>query len=241
MDRLTFGGNDFSRPTWSPDSQFVVFGSFAGLFWARADGASQPQPLAPSKTVAEPWSITPDGKRWLFSAVTATTALDRASVVLENSRRPVEGQARRSRSSRRRLRAAAAASLTRRKWLAYMSNPPGRSMYVRAFPDNGGLWKISNNGGQTPDLVARWTRPALPVRRSGDGRELFGQRRHVRPGKPRVWLAKLGGMACDLSPDGKHLLVLTPVDSPDAPKAEHEVVLLQNFFDYVRKHVPAGK
>src|SRR5665213_2551120 len=37
------------------------------------------------------------------------------------------------------------------------------------------------------DLVAQWARPAVPVRRSGDGRELLGYWRHVRGGKtPRV-------------------------------------------------------
>ena len=37
------------------------------------------------------------------------------------------------------------------KWLAYESNSSGSDeIYVRAFPDNGGLWKISNNGGETP-------------------------------------------------------------------------------------------
>ena len=35
---------------------------------------------------------------------------------------------------------------------------------------------------------------------------------------PRVWLAKLGGTAWDLAPDGKRLAVLTPVgSSPKLP------------------------
>jgi hypothetical protein len=56
-----------------------------------------------------------------------------------------------------------------------------------------------------------------------------------------VWLEKVGGTAYDLFPDGKRLLVLAPVDLPGAPQVDHEVVLIQNFFDYLRKHVPAGK
>jgi hypothetical protein len=47
--------------------------------------------------------------------------------------------------------------------------------------------------------------------------------------KPRVWLAKLGGTEWDLAPDGKRMSVLTPVESPEAPKQEHEVVFLQDF------------
>ncbi len=61
------------------------------------------------------------------------------------------------------------------------------------------------------------------------------------PEKSRVWLAKVGGTAWDLSPDGKRLLVLAPVDSADAAKAEHEVVLFQNFFEYLKQKAPVGK
>ena len=59
--------------------------------------------------------------------------------------------------------------------------------------------------------------------------------------KPRVWVAKLGGTIWDLAPDGKRALVLTPVESAEAPKQEHEVVFLENFFDYLRQRVPLGK
>ena len=44
MTRLTFGGAHFTTPVWSRDGQFVIFGSMGlGTFWARADGAGQPQ------------------------------------------------------------------------------------------------------------------------------------------------------------------------------------------------------
>ena len=59
--------------------------------------------------------------------------------------------------------------------------------------------------------------------------------------KPRVWLAKAGGQAFGLSPDGKRVAVMAPVDTPEAPKADHEVVFLQNFFDELRRRVPVGK
>jgi hypothetical protein len=59
--------------------------------------------------------------------------------------------------------------------------------------------------------------------------------------KPRVWLAKLGGTQFDLSPDGKRLAVIIPVQSPAAPTVEHEVVFLENFFDELRRRAPVGK
>jgi hypothetical protein len=35
--------------------------------------------------------------------------------------------------------------------------------------------------------------------------------------------------------------VVTPVDCTDAPKREHEIVMLENFFDKLRRKVPVGK
>ena len=37
--------------------------------------------------------------------------------------------------------------------------------------------------------------------------------------KPRVWIAKLGGTEWDLAPDGKRVLVLTPVESAGSAQA----------------------
>jgi hypothetical protein len=60
--------------------------------------------------------------------------------------------------------------------------------------------------------------------------------------KPRVWTDKLDKIRDgDLAPDGKRMLVLTPVESAQPPKQEHEVVFLFNFFDELRRRVPAGK
>jgi hypothetical protein len=61
------------------------------------------------------------------------------------------------------------------------------------------------------------------------------------PEKPRVWLATLGGVRWDLSPDGKRIAIVTPVESADAPTQEHELVFLQNFADELRRKVPVGK
>ena len=59
------------------------------------------------------------------------------------------------------------------------------------------------------------------------------------PEKPRVWIAKLGGTQWDLAPDGKRVVVLTPAETAEATKQEHEVVFLLNFFDELRRRAPA--
>jgi hypothetical protein len=59
--------------------------------------------------------------------------------------------------------------------------------------------------------------------------------------KPRAWLAKVGGAALALSPNGKRLVVHAQADPADAPKTAHEVVMLLNFVDELRRRVPAGR
>ena len=62
----------------------------------------------------------------------------------------------------------------------------------------------------------------------------------VDAGQPRQWLERPAPFVTppDLAPDGKRVLVATPVESAEAPKQEHEVVFLENFFDYLRQRVP---
>src|SRR5262244_2201522 len=44
------------------------------------------------------------------------------------------------------------------KWIAYASNESGRwEVYVRSFPDRGGKWPVSTNGGGQP----KWRRKGL--------------------------------------------------------------------------------
>ena len=64
--------------------------------------------------------------------------------------------------------------------------------------------------------------------------------------KPRVWIPKLTGSniaagAIDVAPDDKRVAVVAPVESTEAPKQEHVIVMLLNFFDEVRRRVPTGK
>ena len=56
----------FIDPVWSPDGQSVIFGSLTGMFGARADGASQPQPLTQKQSVQSPEALAPDGKRLIY-------------------------------------------------------------------------------------------------------------------------------------------------------------------------------
>ena len=59
--------------------------------------------------------------------------------------------------------------------------------------------------------------------------------------KPRVRVDKLesaGGW--DLAPDGR-IVAVVPIEAPAPPPAPHTVVVLQNFFDELRRRVPINR
>jgi eukaryotic-like serine/threonine-protein kinase len=129
------------------------------------------------------------------------------------------------------------------RWMAYASDESGTfQVYVRAFPDKGGKWQISNSDGTYP----MWSRT---------GHELFFETldNHIMVAaytvkgdsfvadKPRVWSEKqTGGITnagrnVDLAPDGKRIVALMPVETAEAQKKQNHVIFLENFFDEVRR------
>ena len=245
--RLTFGGIK-AFPTWSPNGQYVVFSNVGnGLFQARADGASQPQALTQSKTTPTPWSFTQDGKRlayWEGGGQIWTVPLeDQGGQLTAGKPEPFLTSS---------FADQGPAFSPDGRWLAYQSNESGTvEVWVRPFPPpssgQGGKWQISNGGGTGPrwslsghDLVYRSGDQIMAASYTVNGDTFVAE-------NPRVWIGKLGGavignaVSWDLAPDGKRVAVLTPVESAEAPKQEHEVVFLLNFFDELSRRVPLGK
>jgi Tol biopolymer transport system component len=135
------------------------------------------------------------------------------------------------------------------QWIAYSSDESGTyQVYVRAFPDKGGKWQISNGSGKWP----LW---------SHNGHELFFETsdNHIMMAayavkedsfvadKARMWSETQLGNATqglanfDLAPDGKRIVALMPVETAEGQKAQSHVIFLENFFDEVRRKVPISK
>ena len=244
--RLTFGGTVNRFPVWSPNGQYVVFDSRGqGIFQTRADGSSQPQVLMESKDTLVPWSFAPDGKRLAYTNSVARTP--------QIWTLPLEDQGGRWKAGKPEqfLKSSFAdfnpAISPDGHWLAYTSYEAGTAeVYVRAFPTPssgpGGRWQISNSGGSSP----HWSPNSHDLFYRSSGDQIMAVSYSAKgeafvPDKPRVWIPRLGGRWWDLAPDGKRVLVVTPAGSAEAPKQEHDVVFLINFFDELRRRVPLGK
>jgi len=248
MTRLTFGGGA-NTPAWSPDGRYVTLRRNGGIWWVRSDGAGKTQPLIQGQNVLFAWSFTADGKRLAYYEVNPRTADDIWTAT-------VEGDSEGLRAGKPEVYLQTSADERHPsfspdgRWLAYTSDESGTyEVYVRAFPDKGGKWQISNAGG------------AYPVW-SGNGHELFFRAQDNRimvatyaakgdsfvPDKTRMWsdrpLANLGVVGVsnyDLAPDGKRIAALMPVETPEAQQTQNHVIFLMNFADELQRKVPTGK
>jgi eukaryotic-like serine/threonine-protein kinase len=242
--RLTNSGEN-GWQVWSLDGRFVVFQAVGGIFWKRADGAGNPQPLTQSRNMFLPSSFTADGTRLVFSEVSPDGGAEIQTVSVESKSGQLRAGDPQFFLKTSTVQTYAAFSPDGR-WLAYADAEAGSyEVYVRAFPDKGTRVLISNAGG----VIPVWSR---------NGHELFYRTEDQRimvanytvkgesfvADKPRVWsgkkLANLGlSMNFDLAPDGKRFAVLMPVESPEPRETQSHVTLALNFFDEVRRRVAA--
>jgi eukaryotic-like serine/threonine-protein kinase len=244
------------NPVWSPDGRYLIFRFYNGgagysLLWTRTDGASQPQMLLPGSAYRIPWSFSPDGKRLAYYEVGfGSRGTDYPIYTV-----PVEEQNGQLTAGtpeqflKDQVVGLEPAFSPDGKWLAYASSDSGstRDVFVRPFQQPasgpGGKWVISTQGGNFPV----WSRSTPDLLYQASGGQIMAVRYTVKDDvfmadKPRAWEPTPVPIPDnDLSPDGKRLAVVTEVGSPETPKQDHEVVFLQNFFDELRRKVPAGK
>ncbi len=243
MTKLTFDGIS-TDPIWTPDGRVVIFHKPGrGIFWTPADGSGQPQLLIEGKGVLVPWSMSPGGKRLAFFEVGKADGWIYTAEVTQDGGALKAGKPERFFESK--FTDAIPEFSPDGRWIAYSTNESGRvEVVVRAFPapasGQGGKWLVSTNGG----TLVRWSHSSSELLYQ-EGDRIMAVRYTVNGGsfdadKPRVRIEKLGGTAWDIAPDGR-IAVRTPVESPQAPAAEHTVVFLENFFDELRRKAPLPK
>jgi serine/threonine-protein kinase len=251
MTRLTFDGHS-AVPVWSPDGKHIAFQSTSGgysLSWVRSDGSGQPQRLLESQNILYPSSFSADG-RWLaYHDVNYTFPHDGLWTLPLNASDPDHPK-----PGKPELLLSTGLDNQFPKfspdgrWIVYRSIESGAwQVWVRPFPGPGGKWQVSEGGGT--DFF--WAK---------DGRELF----YVTPdkrimvvgyttngdsfvaGKPRAWSewrvnspGRSRGLL-DLAPDGTRFAGLPLPEAAAPEKGSLHVIFLLNFFDELRRRVPAS-
>jgi serine/threonine protein kinase len=143
--RFTFDPSTELFPVWSWDGSRIVFASDREgprhLYVKNASGAGKEELLLKSEANKIPMDWSPDGRFILYVVNDPNTKIDLWLLPLLEDQKPFPF-----------LQTAASERLARfspdGRWIAYVSDESGSNeIYVRTFPDSGGKWQISTNGG----------------------------------------------------------------------------------------------
>jgi serine/threonine protein kinase/Tol biopolymer transport system component len=248
--QLTFDAFRDTNPVWTPDGKRIVFasdrakpGGPRNLYWVNADGTGALTRLTDGPDDERPASWDPSGR---FLAFTATRSGMRDDLMILS----FEGDAARGWTALKptvflgtkdSLEGSPMFSPDGR-FIAY-SSTEGPGIYVRDFTGPG-KWRVSTGRDRYP----RWsvqTRELLWL--DVDQRKVMAAPFRVASGafvagKPQLWsptsVFLLASSPYDLRPDGKRI-VFAPVQGEDA--VQDHVVLMSNFFDYLKKIAPVKK
>ena len=235
--RLTFDPGRDSFPKWSPSGEEVVFASNrAGnvdIFSRAADGSAEPVSLVSTSRTELPSAWSPDMKYFLYVVQGPETGWD----IWYLERKELEDGF----DSRPFLQTSFSETQSRLspdgRFVAYLSDESGRfEIYVRPFPQGGGKWQVSANGGNSQ----RWSK---------DGGELFyveGETLMSVPvstmdgfsagsAKPLFEHPGLGGgisSTYDVSADGQRFVVVEDVESEEGEQAKPPSIhIVENWFE----------
>ena len=246
LSRLTFDAGSDGRPEWLPDGRELLFtstrasGDAAGrrsIWKRRVDGTGVPELILAPEISVDEFTQSPDGS-WILFHAEGSSSRD-----IFAHRLGGDGQVTPLLASPDFHEVEPAVSPDG-QWLAYASNESGvYQIYVRPFPNVGDArWQISSIGLGASG--PRW---------SPDGREIFfgsfAGDMVVAQVDARSGFRVLGSQAFysgdviaaastsgwfDVAPDGERLLMARRL----AGGREPELILVQNFFEDLKRLVP---
>jgi Tol biopolymer transport system component/predicted Ser/Thr protein kinase len=240
------GDKNGTHPVWTPDGRYIVYQAANGMSFARSDGGSKPELLTETKEFQYPSAFSPDGRTLAFYQ-SGPQGFDLWTVPVQRDGEKLKA-GKPELFERTSFGNRGATFSPDGHWLAYSSNESGSSQVcVRAFPDKGGQWQVSTNGGTSP-IFSRNGKDLLFFDIPDD--RIMVASYSVKGDtfvteKPRVWssqgvaLALSGALGAqyDVAPDGKRIAVATYAGGPTQQDAGH-VIFLENFIDELQRKVP---
>ncbi len=251
MTKLTFASGASEGPVWTPDGKHIAFVSNRDgrwrVYWMRADESGKAQPITGGERPTYPASFTPDGRHLAVVELNRQTSADVSILAIENpeSDDPRPGP----------LQAFANSPAIENyptfspdgQFVAYSSSESGTlQTYVKAFPDNGRTWQISNRNGEKP-VWSRDGQRLFYVEFNGKGGRIMDVDFRTRAGvftasKPHVWSKGSVSLSdvyrdYDVASDGRHLAVYTEAE-PSSGAETGRLDLLLNFSGEWRRRFP---
>ncbi len=265
LTRFTFDAGFDNFPAWTPDGRLVFSSSRnsanMNVFWQAADGTGTAQRVTESNNIQLVSGVSPDGRWALFSGGTSTSRdLLMAGLAPEaDGGRNASGSA--PPGSLPEIRPLVQTRFEERnavvspdsRWFAYESDASGRlEVYVRPFPNaDAGQWQVSTAGGSQP-LWARTgaelfyfaldgTLMVVPVEARSTAWNAGAPAKVHAPGYfTGGFGAATSGRTYDVSPDGRRFLMIKQGDSGNQTAMPPQIVVVQNWFDELRRLVPAN-
>ena len=236
LTRFTFDPAIDTDPVWSAEGQRIFFSSNrAGrrnVYWKPSDGSGQVVRLTEAEATQWPETASPDGAFLLIDEL-GENGMD---IVEHDLRGPSEHDYFLRTDEVERLPAFSPDG----RFVAYESDSVGeRQVFVRTFPDGGGPWQISNEGGRSP----RW---------SPDGREIFyvdggalmAVTVETSNGVRILGARKLfegpyknNSHSYDVSRDGERFLMIQEVE-PSSTDSSADLVIVLDWFEELKRLVP---
>jgi len=239
--RLTSNGRA-NYPIWSPDGKRVLFSWHKSLeenlFWQPYDGSAPMERLTTSEYSQLAGSWSSDGKTVAMVEFHPDTLYDIAVLDARSERvTPFMNS---------RFSEIYPEFSPDGRWIAYTSDESNRDeVYVRPFPGPGMKQQVSSEGGVMPlwarngkQLFYRWQEQVWAVDVQTDG--------GFTASKPRLLFEKPGyGSGAepirtyDLSLDSQRFLMVKGEQMKPVPVTE--MILVQNWFEELKRLVPSGK
>jgi serine/threonine-protein kinase len=242
--RVTSDQADNQYPVWSPDGQELIFSTSRNgrvvLCRKRVDGAGEPAILDVSPHVHHPHAWSPDGRSIVLVEYSTNQNVHIALCEADGS------GGLRNWSDPDAFERAPALSPDGR-FIAYVGGETAREeIYVQPFPDRGGKWQISFDGGVEPE----W---------SPDGRELFFREGDAMmavsietdprfsastPRRLFTWnyfAPAIRAFTYDVAADGSRFLMIKETDTPAAAAPASEIIVVQNWFAELQRLTPSHR